>query len=247
MISRTNCFGITDKGLCRTSNQDSFVIEEKDGCLMGVVCDGIGGGRAGDVASAMAADIMAEQFVSLFDRSQPKQQWLMDTVNLVNISVYQKGLEDDNCAGMGTTLVAFIADEQETVVINVGDSRCYQLSGGQLFQVSEDHTLVNEMVKYRGFDYELASSLVGRNVISRAIGVNEVIEGDCFQLKDYQYLLLCSDGLHGYVEEDLIRDCLLDEHSDLAGKAARMVEMANQAGGWDNVTAVIMRGEEHGQ
>ncbi len=247
MISRTNCFGITDKGLCRTSNQDSFVIEEKDGCLMGVVCDGIGGGRAGDVASAMAAEIMAEEFVSLFDRSQPKQQWLMDTVNLVNISVYQRSIEDDDCAGMGTTLVAFIADEKETVVINVGDSRCYQVKDSELLQVSEDHTLVNEMVKYRGFDYELACSLVGRNVIARAIGVNEVIEGDCFELKDYQYLLLCSDGLHGYVEENAIRDCLIDEQAELSAKAEKLVEMANQAGGWDNVTAVILRGDDHGE
>lgn len=247
MISRSNCFGISDKGICRTSNQDSFVIEEKDGCLLGVVCDGVGGGRAGDVASAMAAEIMADQFVRLFDRDQPKQQWLMDTVTLVNISVYQKGIEDEECAGMGTTLVAFIADDRETVVINVGDSRCYQFKNGEMIQVSEDHTLVNEMVKYRGVDYELACSLIGRNVISRAIGVNEVVEGDCFDLHEYEYLMLCSDGLHGYVDEKAIRDCLYDSGMDLSQKAARLVELANEAGGWDNVTVVILRGDGNAQ
>ena len=246
MISRDNCFGITDKGICRTNNQDSFVIEEKDGCLLGVVCDGIGGGRAGDVASAMAAEIMAEQFREFFEPDKDWQQWLLDTVNLANISVYQKSIEDDECAGMGTTLVAFIADGSRTLVVNVGDSRCYQLKEGGMEQVSEDHTLVNEMVKYRGFDYEFACQLVGRNVISRAIGVNEVVEGDCFEPDNYQYLLLCSDGLHGYVEEESIRDCLYDEETDLPQKAEKLVELANEAGGWDNTTVVILKGDANG-
>ena len=247
MISMNDCFGITDKGICRTSNQDSFAIEKKDDCLLGVVCDGIGGGQAGDVASAMACEIMTEQFRQFFDPAQDWQQWLLDTVTLVNISVYQKGLEDDDCAGMGTTLVAFIADDEKTVVINVGDSRCYQLTGGQMIQVSDDHTLVNELVKSQGFDYDFACSLVGRNVISRAIGVNEVVVGDCFELGKYQYLMLCSDGLHGYVEEEAISSCLLDPQMSLEEKGAKLVTLANEAGGWDNVTAVILRGDEDGE
>ena len=230
--------GLTDTGLLRPANQDYFQVEKKGSTILAVVCDGIGGNRAGDVASATACRSLAKSFETTFDISVDLQQWLIKAVNKANSAVYRKSAASEKYAGMGTTLVGFIAGKNGTYVVNVGDSRCYGVIDDKLVQITEDHTLVNDLIKHRGFPAEVANALVGKNVISKAVGVAEKTDCDVFEVSGYDALLLCSDGLHGYVSEDAIM-AVMREKSTPASKCRKLIRLANEAGGFDNITAVI--------
>ncbi len=239
-VDKMNSFGATDKGLRRKENQDRFKIAEKEGSVFAVVCDGIGGNKAGDVAASLTCEVIQNYYKNNYD-GQDIISWLSHAVEIVNRAVFEKSQEEEKYSGMGTTLVSSLITDDKTYVINVGDSRCYILDkNDRLVQVTNDHTVLNELVQNKGIDYQIASKFVGKNVISRAIGIIEDIEADIYQLngEDYKMILLCSDGLHGYVEEEVIRSVLLQE-STLEEKCQKLVDLANDAGGYDNVTVVL--------
>ncbi len=159
-------------------------------------------------------------------------------VETINTEVFTKSISNMAYNGMGTTLVGFVADKNDTYVVNVGDSRAYALIDKQLVQITEDHTLINELVHKRGYSYQQASQLAGKNVISRAIGIMAHMEADVFKVEDYDYLLICSDGLHSYVDDETIEK-ILSSRKSLKTKCRQLVDKANEAGGLDNVTVVI--------
>lgn len=232
-------YGLTHKGLVRKANQDSFAIEQGSGKLLAVVCDGIGGNKAGEVASAVSS----RDIQKLFEASKKKtlnKKWLLEAVEEVNTAVYRLSNTKDEYKGMGTTLVAALLTEKATYVANVGDSRCYIVDEtGALKQITEDHTLINFLVKNKGISNEIASQMVGKNVIARAIGIGNIVDADTFEVvNDYKCLLLCSDGLHGYVEEEEIAK-VLNSDATPEDKCAKLVQLANDAGGYDNVTVVV--------
>lgn len=234
-----NSYGLTHKGLVRKTNQDSFMIEQSENKTLAVVCDGIGGNKAGEVASAVSSKDMQMIFAAQNKKATSKK-WLLETVEEVNSAVFRLSNTKAEYKGMGTTLVSALMLEKSTFVANVGDSRCYILDeNNQLVQISEDHTLINYLVNTRGISYDIASKMVGKNVIARAIGISNVVEIDTFEvLNDYKYLLLCSDGLHGYLDTKVIHEVLLKD-SSIEEKCEEFVRLANQAGGYDNVTVVI--------
>ncbi len=236
-----NSFGLTDKGLIRKINQDNFVLNTSSQATMAVVCDGIGGNKAGDVASKIAA----ESLLSIFKKGYTtvdKHEWINQAIKIVNIDVYKQSIENLDYKGMGTTLVAAFVDDKNTYVANVGDSRCYCLTKqGKLIQITDDHTLINELVNKKGIDIQLAEKIAGRNVITRAIGIFQSVEVDIFKIEfDYKELLLCSDGLHGYVSHEVISEVMRDSKLTAKQKATKLVELANAAGGYDNITVVVV-------
>lgn len=232
-------YGLTHKGLVRKANQDSFVIEQSADKTLAVVCDGIGGNKAGEVASAVASKDLQMIFAAQSKKANSKK-WLLETIDEVNSAVYRLSNTKEEYKGMGTTLVGALVCDKSTYVVNVGDSRCYILTEkDELLQVTEDHTLINYLVKTRGISSELASKMVGKNVIARAIGIGNLVEADTFEvLNDYKCLLLCSDGLHGYVQQDAIQQVLISDMS-AEEKCSALIKLANDAGGFDNVTVVI--------
>ena len=141
---------------------------------------------------------------------------------------------------MGTTLVAAYVDSECTLIANVGDSRGYILTkDNELVQITEDHTLMNDLIKFHGLTENAVKYMVGKNVISRAIGVFEKVEADVFEVKqDYKAILLCSDGLHGFVDNEEIKEVLLSR-SSVENKVKKLIKKANEAGGLDNITALI--------
>ena len=143
---------------------------------------------------------------------------------------------------MGTTLVAAIKTAQATYILNVGDSRCYYMDKeGKLNQITEDHSLVNELVKTEGMEPEKAEA-VGRHIITKAVGIWPAVEGDIFELNDeYRYLMLCSDGLHDYVDHESIVS-ILHVEKNTPKKLEELVEKANEVGGYDNTTVVLVEG-----
>ena len=205
-------YGLTDTGKLRKINQDSFVIVDNEKLFLGVVCDGIGGNNAGEIAADLAVKVMASYFNGDY-KAENQIEKMYNAIDVTNLAVFQKGHEDQKYSGMGTTLVAAYIDKECTLIANVGDSRGYILTeDNKLLQITEDHTLFNDLIKKHNLTESVAKQVVGKNVISKAIGVFEKVEADVFEIKqEYKAILLCSDGLHGFVEDEEIKEVLLSE------------------------------------
>ncbi|MGI6607972.1 MAG: Stp1/IreP family PP2C-type Ser/Thr phosphatase [Erysipelotrichaceae bacterium] len=232
-------YGLTNAGRLRKINQDSFIIVDNEKLFLGVVCDGIGGNNAGEVAADLAARVMASYFNGDY-KAENQIEKIHNAIDVANLAVYQKGNEDDKCQGMGTTLVAAYVDKECTLIANIGDSRGYILTDdNQLVQVTEDHSLINDLIKKHNLTADVASLMVGKNIISKAVGVLDKVEADVFEIKqDYKSILLCSDGLHGFVADEEIKEILLSK-STVENKVKKLIKKANEAGGLDNITALI--------
>jgi PPM family protein phosphatase len=240
--------GATDRGFIRSMNQDSYLIVRIDDAVLAVVCDGIGGARAGDVASSVSCKIMDELFVNkeLFSDKDDVKTWLKSAIAQVNQHIVALSRNVEDYQGMGTTMVAVVFSAYGMIGANVGDSRIYGINQ-EFSQLSDDHSLVNELVKLGKVRKEDANRHPNRNMLTNAIGIGIQIDIDIFEIIDqYDTILLCSDGLHGYVDETDIHHTIQSD-SDLDEKVHTLINMANSAGGYDNTTVILLdlRGDDH--
>lgn len=230
--------GLSDKGLVRSLNQDYYDIVQDDNGFLAIVCDGIGGNKAGEVASNLATKFLVEQFNEDKNRMQ---HWLVDAIELVNRKVYDESLLNVQYTGMGTTMVCLYYDGHDYYVANIGDSRCYVIKDNDMRQITVDHSLINELMIKQSLDYDVASKLVGKNIINRAIGVSPEVDVDLFKIEDdFDKIILCSDGLHGYVSENTICQ-IANENDEINKKCQKLIQVANDAGGLDNVTVILLQ------
>ncbi|MBR0138176.1 MAG: Stp1/IreP family PP2C-type Ser/Thr phosphatase [Erysipelotrichaceae bacterium] len=236
-------FGKTDVGRVRSNNQDNFLIENGPEHLLAVVCDGMGGHRAGEVAAKLATEKIREQFIEV-EKDNP-EMWLNDSFEIVNKHVFERSITDESCRGMGTTMVAALINDQRTYIGNTGDSRAYILTQDDvLVQITFDHSLITEIMRAEGIDYERASSIVPANIITQAIGIYPSTKVDVFRISsNFKMLMLSTDGLHGYVGHDEIRDILITDNS-VEEKVEQLINAANRKGGLDNITVVLVEGEQ---
>ena len=234
-------YGITDCGLVRRQNQDAYRILNKDNALCGVVCDGMGGAKAGNVASELAVKLFTGAMNLMQDEEPGKV--MMDALGLANREVWRRSMNDPDCTGMGTTLVAaYLSDPNHAYVLNVGDSRAYQISPNNgIRQISRDHSLVAEMVARGKITPEEARTHPNKNIITRALGTEENTVGDLFEvdLQEDEFILLCSDGLSNQVTEEEILDEVL-HGGELESCCQRLLDIALRRGAPDNVTIVII-------
>ncbi len=239
-------YGITDRGKVRQINQDAYLFDlqaEQDRAVA-VLCDGMGGERAGEVASELAANAFLEHALKAF--SSPDAPLAVDIAResaaWANLQVYDKANRSSEYAGMGTTLVAAVISGHEAAVVNVGDSRCYWLAEGQLQQVTRDHSWVQEMVDQGVLTPGEARSHPRKNLITRSIGHQRRIRSDIFRLdmRRGDVLLFCSDGLSNLVGEDEIAQCLLSA-AELPQKCRRLLQTALDRGAPDNVTILMLQ------
>ena len=228
---------LTDTGRSRAVNQDSLLVV--DGRLY-AVADGMGGHRGGEVASALALESLAGTL------AEPSTRALVASVTTANAAVYTRSAQDPELRGMGTTLIALALivgdDGQERLAMaNVGDSRAYRYRGGALEQITEDHSLVESLVRQGRITAEEAANHPQRNIITRALGVDPQVEVDSWELPAVagDRFLLCSDGLFNEVEPDVIA-AILGRIDDPDTAAAELVRLANEGGGRDNITCVIV-------
>ncbi len=235
--------GITHRGRVRRENQDAFYTWQGPDCALGLVCDGMGGAQAGNVASAIAAQRFVEVLSTM--PGLPPQR-MKRALELANTAVFQRSRSDPACRGMGTTLVAAFAREDEAHILNVGDSRCYRLSAEGIRQVSRDHSLVEELVALGRITAEEARVHPNRNIITRALGTEHQIRGDLFveALAPGDRLLLCSDGLSNEVED---RELLALMAGSLEESCQNLLQLALDRGAPDNVTVVLMEAEAPGE
>ena len=233
-------FSITDIGQKRKQNQDYvFTSEIPLGPLSNlfIVADGMGGHNAGDYASKHAIERIVEEVEN--SKDSPVET-LERAIQSANRYIRVKSRENEDMNGMGTTVVAATIADDVMYVANVGDSRLYIINT-DIKQITVDHSLVEEMVRMGGINREQAREHQDKNIITRAIGAEDELEIDFFQvqLKKGDFILLCSDGLTNMIEDEDIRMILLGQ-KDIVGKAEALVEAANRNGGKDNITVVLI-------
>ena len=233
----------TDIGKQRSQNQDRVRVFHNGKNMLAIVTDGIGGNRSGDVAATIAIDQLGRQFMVAQPQSVSEaKQWFQEQVLAANALILKKSQENQSYQGMGTTLVAALFfNDQQVVVANIGDSRGYIYHDGLLTQITIDHSLVNELVKNGDLSEDAARVSPQKNIITRAIGISQdaQIEVNSFPVKPGDLFLLCSDGLSKMVTNDQTKAVLSTDQWTLGEKCQRLVSLANQAGGPDNVTVLI--------
>nr|WP_263328658.1 Stp1/IreP family PP2C-type Ser/Thr phosphatase [Neobacillus sp. Marseille-Q6967] len=234
----------TDVGRIRKNNEDSVgIFMNRDGYRLAIVADGMGGHRAGDVASNMTLTYLKEMWEETEGIRTPEQaeEWLKTKILHVNKLVFEHSNNHSECEGMGTTIEAVIATNQFSTIAHVGDSRCYLLNDMGFKQLTEDHTLVNELVRTGTISKEDAEHHPRKNVILRALGTEHTVNIDIrtITFEEGDLLLLCSDGLSNKVNEGEMLEILTNDHS-LEEKADRLISLANEYGGEDNITLAIM-------
>lgn len=240
---------LSDVGRARSKNED-FVgfFKNQVGVSLAIVADGLGGHQGGEVASEMAVSNIGYEFEQTeFKMPNEAYTWLQQQASAENERILQSANQNNELMGMGTTLVCVIVFEKRFLIANIGDSRCYLFSDGKLLQLTEDHSLVNEMVKNGQISKEEARNHPQKNIITRTLGVSseakldqtltEIVPGE---------LLLCTDGLTNMVTDDGIAQILGQQQLGLAEKCQALIEAANEAGGSDNITALLLSfdGEE---
>ncbi|MDO5547245.1 MAG: Stp1/IreP family PP2C-type Ser/Thr phosphatase [Eubacteriales bacterium] len=240
-----NVYGKTDKGLVRSNNQDTYRTEvDKSGCAYLILCDGMGGARAGNVASAKTADVFLQYLREHCEPDMERDELariLIAGAAKANREVYEMAEQDpEQYNGMGTTLVGGVAIGDRIVLANIGDSRAYLLDGEQIAQITEDHSLVEEMVRAGRLSKEEARHYPGRNLITRAVGVDAAVEADLYEviLREGQILLLCSDGLSGMLSDGEIAGIVSSEEN-FEHACEVLIAEACEAGGTDNITVVL--------
>lgn len=234
----------TDKGNIRENNQDSYAVGEfPDDVAWAVVCDGMGGASGGNIASALAVRVISERIKlsyreGMSDRSI--RNMLDASVVAANFTIFDMAVKNSVLAGMGTTVVCAIVKNDCCYISHVGDSRAYLLSKNQITQITTDHSVVQSLVEKGQLTADQAKSHPSKNIITRALGVEDrvKIDFDQIDLEQGQTVLLCTDGLSNFLETDEIHDLVKD--GKYYAFAERLVKKANENGGGDNITVVAI-------
>ena len=234
----------TDVGKVRKVNEDAATaIEKNESTLLAIVADGMGGHLAGDVASRLTVDSFVEEW-NKWDKTvisnSDAEDWLKETLAKTNKLVYEKANTEEECAGMGTTVVAAICTEDFISIVHIGDSRAYIKNEQGFRQLTQDHSLVGELVRTGQLSEEDAHFHPRKNVILKAIGTDPELVPDVFTLEwnENDFLLLCTDGLTNKLNDEELHDSLLLH--DLSDTPNHLIQLANDRGGEDNISVVVV-------
>lgn len=236
----------TDCGKIRSHNEDSGgVFFKHSDLLLAVVADGMGGHRAGDVASALALNYIKDLWekAGTLDSEEAARQWLQEAIKETNTYVLSYANQHPECRGMGTTVVAALCSSEFLTIAHVGDSRGYLLTEGRFVQVTKDHSLVGELVRQGEISEEEAEFHPRKHVLLQALGTEEEVESEAetFKWDPGNIVLLCSDGLSNNVNGEQLEEVMRSEITTMQEKADCLTELANSAGGDDNITLTLVR------
>ncbi|MCL2088374.1 MAG: Stp1/IreP family PP2C-type Ser/Thr phosphatase [Oscillospiraceae bacterium] len=241
-------YGKTDIGRKRRSNQDTFALHRfDDRAVFALICDGMGGVSGGDVASETARDIILSRVTDGYRpgmESNSVRNLLNTAINAANIAIYEKAQKDPQYADMGTTADAVIITADTAHIVHVGDSRVYLLEGDRFEKITRDHSVVQELVEEGKITEEQAEKHPDKNYITRALGIESPPKIDYIEIifNRQSKLLLCTDGLTNQCSADDIAD-ILDKH-DAESACEVLVGRANESGGRDNITVVIIENND---
>ena len=240
-------FYLTDPGKVRDHNEDSVIIvKNESGEILLAVADGMGGHKAGEVASSIAISHLGKRFteISSIGNKDDAINWIKDTVSEINVQIYKYTNENPESQGMGTTLVTAILTKDFLLFGNIGDSSGFVVKKDSLHKITTDHTLVNLLVKSGELTEEEAKEHPRKNVLMKALGATSTVEMDIFDVEvDVDGIFLCSDGLTNMLDSDQINK-VLNEETTLEQKVQKLIYKANNRGGNDNISiACLMKGE----
>ena len=242
----------TDSGLVRAHNEDSIAADSSIGLM--VLADGMGGYNAGEVASGMATTVIITEMQHIAESIEPHfvdavsgrsfaQQILREQIAKANTAIYQAAQNQTQYAGMGTTLVVAMFYDNRLSMAHIGDSRAYRLRDGQLIQITKDHSLLQEQIDSGMITPEQARFSHNKNLVTRALGIDPAVEPEIndFDTQPDDIYLLCSDGLNDMVTDEDIGMTVQTLRDNLRQAAQQLVQMANDAGGRDNISVVLVR------
>jgi protein phosphatase len=242
----------TDPGIVRSHNEDSIAADATKGLV--VLADGMGGYNAGEVASGMATTVITTELQHLLEETPPyrlepasgrpwAEKLLKDQIAKANTSIFQAAQSQPQYSGMGTTLVAGLFYDNKVMLAHIGDSRAYRLRGETFEQVTRDHSLLQEQIDSGMITPEQAKFSQNKNLVTRALGIDPTVEPElnCFEAQPGDVYLLCSDGLNDMVSDEDIGMTLQTLSANLRLAAQQLVQMANDNGGRDNVSVILVR------
>ena len=240
---------MTHVGRQRKSNQDAIYLNSQDHLY--IVADGVGGHNGGDVASSMAVRLIPEYFFNQKIDKNNVEDHLQVAIQYANKSIFNEAIKRSELKGMGTTVVALYFLGENLYIVNIGDSRAYLFQGDELYQLTRDHSLVQEKINWGIYTREQAMQDPMQNILVRTVGYEESIKADIFVYKVslHDFFLLCSDGLHGKVSSQdilsLVHQHLLADQectkSQVKSAVENLVNQANQNGGNDNISVIISK------
>lgn len=236
--------GRTDIGIMRDNNQDSYTMcELENGAVLAVVCDGMGGAAEGALASSEAVKVIKERITERYHDSMSDisvKSLLVSAVESANKHIYDLSLTDEKYEGMGTTVVVALAAGTYVYIVHAGDSRAYRITGGEIAQLTRDHSVVQRMLENGEITADEVADHPSKHIITRALGVDNEIRTDFCQenFDDGDVIILCSDGLSNFVsDDDILR---FSQDGNFYGFADKLVNLANKNGGADNITVVAV-------
>lgn len=235
---------ISDVGLMRDKNQDSYLaVENQYGDFLALVADGIGGGKAGEVASGELVKYFNEVFKECgpFDSIDNAIDFMNYHLQKCNEYIFDMSMSNDDYAGMGTTVSGILITSKGCASINCGDSRTYGFIDNKIIKLTEDHTLVNQMLAKGQISYEESLNHPKRHYLVRAVGIFDDVKFDVHKVKELDYYLVSSDGLHGYVSDNEITKITLDETKTIEQRVIDLKDISLLKGGYDNVTVVLIK------
>jgi len=253
-MSSLRMTGKTDTGMVREHNEDCFLIMPENG--IAILADGMGGHLAGEVASAMAIDRVTHYLLNVFAVSDAEKApgknsaafesaALVEAIKSANAAIHDASLTRPEQSGMGTTIVAAAFHNNTLTVAHVGDSRMYRYRNGELSQVTEDHSMVQELLRRGLMTQDEARTSLNRNLVTRALGIDPMVEVDVLQqqFEDGDLYLLCSDGLNDVLTDDEIAAVLAQHPDSMDAAAQQLIADVNARGGPDNVSIVLIHTE----
>ena len=249
---RVRFAGETNVGMKRTHNEDNLYLPTDE--RLAIVADGMGGHASGEIASQMAVETVVEFFKSTQEDTEITWPFKLDRgyrydvnrlitgIKLANVKIFEAAQREPQYRGMGTTIVAALFLDDQVLIAHVGDSRLYRVRDGEIQQITEDHSLLNDYIKMKKLSADEIANFPHKNVIVRALGMKESVQVDLLtdQVRVNDTYLLCSDGLSGMVDDPKIHDLVRTE-ADLDKATEKLIGAANAAGGVDNITVVMAR------
>ena len=239
---------LTDPGQVRDHNEDSVtIVKNAQGEILMAVADGMGGHKGGEIASSIAITHIGKRFIdtSSVGNKEDAINFLKEIVSEANMLLYKYTEDNPESNGMGTTIVIALLTKEFLLFGNIGDSSGYVIKNKKLYKITNDHTLVNLLVKSGEITEEEAKDHPRKNVLMRALGANISVEMDIFDVeRDVSAILLCSDGLTNMLAEEQI-ERVLDSNVDVDAKVQKLINKANNRGGTDNISVAYLQKEEN--
>ena len=244
--------GLTDTGSVRDNNEDTIGSNTDVG--LAVLADGMGGHRGGEVASAITVSTILEELGKKLKQiksgeADEKTGYSLESIAVheavreANTNVFNSSNENSQYKGMGTTVVVLLFYDNRFTVAHVGDSRLYRLRDGELEQITRDHSLMQELIDRGFYTPEQARKSLNKNLVTRAVGIEETVQVDVLEdvAQANDIYLLCSDGVTDMIDDDVIKKTILDNSEDLEKAASELIRESNEAGGKDNISAMLVR------